>query len=165
MSTWISQAIRHWNLFDDFRISRSRNIKMSFEITQYLAGLENPRGCKNPSVGTLVENAWLEEGWTITYSYDYLTARKSCDMTHSRFSEPMNSFIQEYLQSNFEMAVKIHYAIEINQKDLVWLIFDLAKSRIRKNCFGLTWEAYILTIHFVIILLLQLQNDVLLCQW
>ena len=48
----------------------------------------------------------------------------------------MNSFMQQLLQSNFKMAAKIPYAFEINQKDLLWLIFDLANSRIRKNVFS-----------------------------
>ena len=51
----------------------------------------------------------------------------------------MNSSMQQLLQSNFKMAAKIHYAFEINQKYLFWLIFDLANSGKRKNVpIGLT---------------------------
>ena len=92
------------------------------------------------------------------------TVRKSCNMSNSRFCEPMNSFMQVLLQSNFKTAAKIHYAFEINQTDLFGLIFDLENSRIRQKCIDLTWEAYILTIHFVIILLLQPDNHEILCQ-
>ena len=41
-----SHKTKHWNSFYDFIISRTRNIQMSFDNLQYLAGLENPRGCK-----------------------------------------------------------------------------------------------------------------------
>ena len=62
----------------------------------------------------------------------------SCNMSNSRFCEPMNSFMQELLQSNFKMVAKIHYAFEINQTDLFRLIIDLENSGIRQKCIGLT---------------------------
>ena len=46
-----SHKTKHWNSFHDFRISRTGNIKMSFENSHYLAYLGIPRGCKNPSGG------------------------------------------------------------------------------------------------------------------
>ena len=54
-------------------------------------------------------------------------------MSTIRFCEPMNSSMQELLQSNFKMAAKIHYAFEINQKYLFWLEFDIANSGKRKH--------------------------------
>jgi len=71
-----SHMTKHWNSFYDFTLHNFSYQKHKNEFWQFTisGGFRISKGMqKKPRVGTLVEKAWLEEGWTMTYSYDYLT--------------------------------------------------------------------------------------------
>ena len=65
-------------MISHFRISRTRNIQMSFQNSQYLAGLENPGGAKKTSGGDVCRKSLAGGGLNngIQYYYDYSNRRR-----------------------------------------------------------------------------------------
>ena len=52
-----SYRIRQWNSFYDFRIVYNTKHDNEFRNSQYMAGSENPKECKNPSGEDVGQNS------------------------------------------------------------------------------------------------------------